>query len=222
MPETAPLNVTYNSVQVAVDPAAVMRMRARPGLSDSDLIQHGLQFANTGHMDESLLWVTQIVASGAQGVVERLVDLGLDQREAFREALAALVSNEVTSQMVELWERRASGLLLLPTVQMRDSKRLVTFRYLCVEFFDTPPDPLFAYLLLLFLDSARSYGKDLCQCRLLRCSRFFLADRSQPHRPRTRFCTEKHYEEFRDADAVRRVQESRANRKKRAKQRKHK
>ena len=216
MPETDDLQETP-TLQVTVDPQTVERLRARPGLTESDLVRHALEFAHTGHI-ESLLSLAQMqVLPGTPDGVEWFFDPRPGELEAFRQALAAIVHKKVTPLMVKLWEQRASGLLLLPTIQMQGGKRIMTFRYQWIEFFATPPEPLFAYLLLLFLDSEKPYGRDLCQCRLARCGKFFLADRSQPNRPRTRFCSEEHYQEAHDDAAGERVRRSRENRKKRTK-----
>lgn len=197
-----------------IEPADIAKLRQRPALSESELIEHALRYANTGSL-RSYTALTEATDSHVPDAPE-LVNHA--EHQAFRAALKAIVSQEaIPAWLLALWERRANALLLLPTIKMHGGKRHMTYRQIVFEFFDTTPAAPLAHVLLLFLDSEKPYGRDLCQCRLESCGKFFFADRTQANRPRTRFCSEPHYEEAHNAEAAERVRRSRERRRRAAK-----
>jgi hypothetical protein len=198
--------------QPQIDSGWIRQLLSRPALDDADVIQQALRFANTGGASLLLKPLVAVSQPSSNLITEMYSPEHPGEQEALREALTAIVRKQTTPEMIQLWQSRASRLMLLPAFQMEGGKRRVAFRSHRIEVFDTPPDPQFAYLLLLFLDSDKPYGRDLCQCNLERCRKFFLADRTQPNRPRTRFCSEAHYQESHDAAAVDRVRRSRDKR----------
>jgi hypothetical protein len=75
-----------------------------------------------------------------------------------------------------------------------------------------------AYIVALFLDNSRPYGRDLHRCKLDSCRRFYLVDRTAAKRPNTSYCCPEHGAEQNRLDSAERQRRSRAARKGRARQ----
>jgi hypothetical protein len=74
----------------------------------------------------------------------------------------------------------------------------------------------------LLLDGSQSYGRDLCQCRLSSCARFFLAQKQATGRPQRLYCSRKHMLESHAQQSGKRAQRSRARKSANKGARKHK
>jgi hypothetical protein len=74
-------------------------------------------------------------------------------------------------------------------------------------------DAALGYVLMMFLDSKRPYGRDLCRCKISECGNFFLAIKPKTGRPRRDYCCQAHLEISRTRTGVRRVQDYRRRQK---------
>lgn len=184
-------------------------MRQVEPLSDVELIEQALAFANSG--DESAYLRLLILAHGPD-VPEPRTPQELKERERamLREKLAALAANTATSAERESWRRRADGLVLVPSHQSDGSRR---HRYIHFEEFLEPPQPQHALVLWLL---GTAYADKLCQCRYRECLNFFLRPDKKGQlggAPTTRFCPGTNHGELEHkADGARRMRELRAER----------
>jgi hypothetical protein len=72
----------------------------------------------------------------------------------------------------------------------------------------------FAHVFKLLLHPDMPYGKELCQCQLGSCRKFFFVRRQATGRPGRRYCKPEHMRLAHELDTARRVRVSRAKRKK--------
>lgn len=213
-----------------IDPAYIKELRCFPALSEIELIERTIQFANTGSASAyALLWSSvrmskHDLASSEKFISQRPISfrhaLIESDRLALRQGLAAIVAGKVTPEMHDRWCRHAEGLALLPTFKDNGT---VQCRYVVFEHFLRPPSPQLAYTQLLLLSGPQA--GELCRCKREGCGRFFLAarpetsDRKGEQRGRTirDYCPgTDHREQAHQAAAVERMRRSRERAKARA------
>jgi hypothetical protein len=210
MPETK-----YFRETPRIDSAWIRQLLSVPPLREADVIDQALRFANTGRPTVLFMPLIEVSKMHSNLVMERYGAEHSEEHDALCEALAAIVRTKTAppQSAIDLWQSRASRLLLSPSLEIADGKLRLGYRFRSIESFDTPPDPLIAFTLLLFCDSDKRYGRELCQCNLERCGKFFFPDRTQRNRPRTKFCSPEHYAASHNAAAPDRVRRSRERRK---------
>jgi hypothetical protein len=206
-----------------IDPVYIRGLEGFPPLTDSELVEQVIAFANTGSARAYGLIFTSVRLSEPmlamfEGHAEREEAsskvaggrLPLKDREqnALRAELSCIVAGKVTAAIHDMWRRRASGLALLPQFAADGTRG---FRYVAFETYALSPQPQLAYALLLFLTAP--FVGELCRCKLEGCGRFFLAVRPSGGRGRIirDYCPDTdHRECANQADAVRRMRDSRA------------
>ena len=138
----------------AISPVYLQSTRALPGLSDRELVDELLRFANTGGgvarslLESGARWASDAHLEELRG--ERLfsrdwLELEAEQLEV-REALAKIAARGVAAPLLALWRRRAAGLVLLPTFEPDGTRR---YRHAPFERFASGVQPPLAYALLL-------------------------------------------------------------------------
>ena len=153
-------------------------MRCLSPLSETELIEQVIEFANTGNPSSfALLWTGVRMPSEALARAHSVLSDESQppiwiERVALQEDLAAIVEEKVTREIRVMWHRHAEGLVLQPTFNDDGSVR---YRYAVLERFRLPPSPPLAYAQLLLLRGAQL--GELCQCKLEGCRKFFLAAR---------------------------------------------
>jgi len=192
-----------------VIPTALLRnLQERRALSDEELVGALIRFANTGSVAAYALLNTGAEMTGALQARYKALEppegtIQPGQLE-LRDALAKIVTGEVSGPLVAVWRRRAAGLVFLhePGAQRR-------YRWLAFEQWASPPRPQLAYALLVLLEG--DFRGELCRCNW--CGRFFLkvkprAGRRSP--PIHRYCPDTdHRERAHQAGAVERMRDSR-------------
>lgn len=158
-------------------PTALLRnLRGRRALSDAELIDALIEFANTGSataialLNSGAAMTGSLLARWAGGPSPGTTQPG--QLE-LREALTKIVDREVSERMVSDWRRRAASLVFL-----HEPGREGRYRWLVFEHWNSAPLPAIAYVLLLLFEGA--FREQLCLCKWHECGRFFLATRP-PH-----------------------------------------
>jgi hypothetical protein len=225
MPSNTDLSVTAPEPErnpwLQLSPAFSEAYKDRRPLSDSELVEALLRFANTAddtaraalragvRLDDSeLAWFVRDIK-----VFESESEpLGTELK--VRDALAMISAGDIPEPLLADWRRRASGLALAPTFE-RDGTR----RYRFAEFarFADEPQPIIAYVLLLLL--AQPFRWQLCRCKWGDCGRFFLSVQPKGRRgaPIRDYCPgTDHRERAHQAGAVERMRKSRERAKQRA------
>jgi hypothetical protein len=209
----------------AIDAAYIEAIRRYPPLSDDELIEQTIEFANSGDAKAfELLWtrvrlseevLANLDAQHQSPKNSRPDDprLPLIERErlALRERLTAIAGKRVTARWRDQWRRIAEGLVLVPTFDANGSRR---YRHVVFEQFVLPPSPPIAYVLLRLL-FGKPYRGNLCQCKFKDCGKFFLATLPKDGRGRTirDYCPgTDHRDLAHKATAADRVRKSRRNR----------
>jgi hypothetical protein len=162
-----------------LDPNEFMRKPRVPLLSEGELIEQIIEFANTGDSSSyAMLWtgirVPKEVLAEAHSIFSQEGQPPIEPEHlALREDLAAIVAGTVTREMRDMWRRHAAGLALVMPAFNEDGS--VQYRYAVFAWFRLPPSPPLAYIQLLLLNSPKC--GELCQCKLDSCGKFFLAAR---------------------------------------------
>ncbi len=198
--------------------------------SERELVQYALDFAN-GDTDRS--HIKMLLSSGQSKLQPKGASLSPDEqvaldhelievtgrakrREFFglvlndREKAADLSIGRITQQLQRLW--------MLPTVERVEGSgiRLGSLSIIPdLQSFD-------AYIDSMLLDEERSFGRDLCQCRLPGCDRFFLMKKPATGRPQRFYCSSDHMLEAHAKQSGKRAQRSRARKTGKNASRKHK
>lgn len=174
-------------------------------LSEQEFVDAAINFANDGNIPEA--WSSLVFGVKVPWKFQPTVFSPFEsERESFRSSLSEIASGNQLSNPSAVTES-AGHMLLIPRADLSGRKLRVTYWYLPGDF----PAAL-AYVLLLFVDETKGYGRNLRQCQLERCQKFFLVQRQPTGRPRTTYCSGKHMEEFHNAGAPQRVRNSRAKR----------
>lgn len=190
-----------------------------PPMSERDLVDEAIKFANASP-DVDDLWRFLPLSLGVKMPFKsfrrvrkqkRLTPAYGQERDAFRLDLTQIARGDQLSHPEEITEA-ARGMLLIPDANLEGRQLLVAYRYAPQDLSAT-----LAYVLLLLADPNRGYGRELSQCRLNRCQKFFFSVRPETGRPRTRYCSDEHMKEAHQASASQRVRISR-ERKKRLKE----
>lgn len=159
---------------ITLPPISVAQLRMladRPALTNSDVVQALVRFANTGsYAARARLQLGVNVVSEDE---DKSLTSGLQPGQAeLRDALDLIVRGKVSASLAALWRRRAAGLLFLRVFMPGGEHR---YRWEQFESWQTEPQPVIANALLLLLEEP-SRGK-LCRCGLEECGRFFFATR---------------------------------------------
>jgi len=211
-------------------PEHIETIRRYPSLSESELIDLAIEFANTG--DERAY---STLRSGVRFPQRRLDEVTAEytkrselwardrlspktlmerHRRVLRWDMTAIAGKRVTPVMLATWRQHAAGLMLFPEYRMDGS---VTYRYVAFQRFQVPPIAALAHVLLALNRAGAARTGKLCQCKLSTCERFFLAARPADGMGRTirDYCPgSDHRDQAHRADAVDRMRRSRAHRKK--------
>lgn len=131
-------------------------------------------------------------------------------RAEMREFLGKFVTQrfDITKEFVEETEESLEKVWVLPALR-RVGKGVRLVNHISI----TGPDSLRGFTSMLLLDESRPFGKDLCQCRLDGCGRFFLAQKPRTGRPQRLYCTREHMLEMHARESTRRAKESREKKK---------
>jgi hypothetical protein len=186
-------------------------------LSESQVVDQALEFANTGQPSSVMALLGGVVppdsAFLAPSTESLFVKAGrrgqhISVQAAFRVHLHAVADRRISTELRKFVAERSFSILLIPQLIGSDGKQIV-LRLL-------PRDlrASLAYVLRVLLDEARPYGRQLCFCRLPECDKFF---REQPPkrgtgRPRRNYCCDKHMQLAHDQGAASRLREWRADR----------
>jgi hypothetical protein len=207
---------TFSTAGRIIEPADIQKLRQQPVVSERALIDRAIRYANAGDVKSWASFVEGIELPESVGSGAQFMASFAPEREAFRSALTAIVMKDTTPALVADWRRRAEGLILLPTF----GQGHVSYRLIVIEYFSPPLGAQFAYVLLLLLDPERPFGRDLCQCRLEGCGRFFFTSPNpKGGRPQRLYCNPTHMHMAHEATAPERVRRSRENRKRSSKKR---
>lgn len=204
----------------AISPVYLQSTRALPGLSDRELVDELLRFANTGGgvarslLESGARWASDAHLEELRG--ERLfsrdwLELEAEQLEV-REALAKIAARGVAAPLLALWRRRAAGLVLLPTFEPDGTRR---YRHAPFERFASGVQPPLAYALLL----CGAFRDQLCRCGWEQCGQFFMAAKPKGGKgaPIREYCPgTDHRERAHQADAPERMRRSRERARQRA------
>lgn len=185
------------------------------GLSERDYCDLLLAFANDGELateqwqsllsgalpeqDGSVLKRRSVSVIGP-GYLDLIVRDQLDQ-------LVSLGPDRAQSALGKDWAEKASsaGLVLLPVFESDSGAVRISYRLLAR---DLPA--AITYVMMLFMDSARPFGRDLCRCQLKECERFFWVVRQAAGRPRDTYCSQEHMKEAHRRQVRERVAKHRA------------
>lgn len=181
-----------------------------PLLAERDYVVRALAFATT--VDASALHSIEVELVSGVRIQEPvyLASLLEESTPALRRAQAQFLDRLEIIQN----SKKAAHLALANEVWSAGEQTLIRPTYLAsrdgieVHYRYYPVDlgAALNFVLLLLLDTARPYGRDLCRCRLKKCQRFFLAIRRPMGRPRRDYCSPEHLEASRAVTGVQRVQ----------------
>lgn len=131
-------------------------------------------------------------------------------RAQMREFLAKFVMQrfDITKEFVKETEESLEKVWVLPALR-RVGKGVRLVNHISI----TGPESLRGFSSMLLLDESRPYGKDLCQCKLDGCGRFFLVQKPPTGRPQRLYCTREHMLEVHARESTRRAKESRDKKK---------
>ena len=175
----------------------------REPLAEQEFVDAAINFANAGNIPEA--WSSLLLGTKTPWKFQPTDFSPFESdREPFRAALSEIVRGNVLSNPGAI-TASAGRMLLIPRVDLSGRKLRITHWYL-------PQDlsAALAYVLLLFVDETKGYGRNLRQCQLERCQKFFFVQRPKTGRPRTTYCSDKHMHEAHKATAPQRVRNSRA------------
>jgi hypothetical protein len=185
---------TRKNVGAIVD---LVRNRARADLSEKQLLQLVIDFANRGSVKGPLLLqahldglaLSQPTAFGE--IVVESSDGSTELRRQLRRDLAATLSEEISEHHIARLKTLASELVAVPVY---DVKRKLNVRsqwsYVPLRF-----EALLAHAVLLLLDDERlELRADLARCKLDSCQIFFLSSErsSSTGRRRKDYCCDEH------------------------------
>lgn len=176
-------------------------LRELGGLSETSYIEAGLTLANWPALepDEAALNAGIRLTLGA-GVDARFSPSAKDlaQLEAatrpFIEDLSVLASRRGRDRRSAIAQRSiplANQQVCFPAFghSPNDKNKGISME---IRYLPRDLESALAFIVVLFLDDARPYGRDLSRCRLDSCRRFYLIDRSASNRPNTTYCCPEH------------------------------
>ena len=188
-----------------------------PILDERRYLECGLDFANADEAS-SLVSMENALMSGLEpeplAQIESLIAPRAEKlrtlRDQFRARLEQIRRGSQKDRLAlgVTVGIEASQMVIRPTYGVRESSVEVRYRHYPVNLLAA-----LAYVLLLLLDDSRRYGKDLCQCRLKTCQRYFFAIKPPTGRPRRDYCCQAHLDAARAATGTRRVQNYRKRQK---------
>ncbi len=220
----------------AIPPAHLRTVQGWPALSDLELVEALLKFANDGSVrarmllqsgagpGEALLaqWDAKqprkhpdcqgaIAMRSPDGTVVPAYQPG---QVELREALAFIAAGDVPPHVRASWRRRAAGVVLLPEFAADGVHR---YRYAHFESYASEPQPQIAFALMLLLEC--EFRNQVCRCKWERCGRFFLAAAPKGGRgaPIREYCPDTdHRDQAHQATAAERMRRSRERARERA------
>lgn len=199
-------------------------LRALGGLSEAGYVEAGLTLANWPALetDSAALTAGLRLTLGAAGVdamysptPEDLAQLE-EATKPFIEDLSVLASRRSKDRRSSIAQRAiplANQQVCFPAFDFY-SKHKNKGLYSEMRYIPRNLESALAFIVVLFLDEERPYGRDLSRCRLDSCRRFYLIDRSVSNRPNTTYCCPEHGVEQNRKDNAER-QRQRRNRLKR-------
>jgi len=194
----------------------IATVRPEP-LPEWGIVGAAVGFANRGdfrswmRLRQGTPW--RVDADPDSPIARDLRDTCTAERDVLRQYLLAIINREVTQDLISLWRRRASSLVLTPHFSFAAGQLRVSYLHRAGELFDLPPNCAISYALLLLMDTKRTYGRDLCLCRFKSCGKFFFVVRPPRGRPQRKYCKREHMLLAHAANAAERVRRSRLNRK---------
>ena len=195
-----------------LEPGFLDKIRARPALSEREIIDRAIEFANQGTLRTWCKLMEGIEVPELVGTPEPYSDGINTERQALRSALAAIVENKVSEVAAAEWCKQASGVLPIETYSIHGRSLRVTYHYEVVEHF-TGINGLLARVLVWLLDANRPFGRELCRCHLEECGNFFFVIRPKTGRPQKLYCKREHMTMAHQATTAERGRRSREKRK---------
>ena len=173
MNENAEQPTTLPTISVA----QLRMLEGARALTDAELLQALIQFANTGSYAARLLVEsgtgTPLPEPEPERHGEAPLPVDIHHRAELRDALGKIVAGKVSASLAAVWRRRAAGLVLLRVFVPGGEHR---YRWQPFEWWQTwPQSPTIANALLLLLE--KPFRGKLCRCGLAECGRFFFAAR---------------------------------------------
>jgi hypothetical protein len=197
--------------------------------SERELVQYALDFANED-TDRSL--IKEMISTGRARLQrknenltpEQQIDLDQQMMEVSvtrrREFLSLVLADpeRAAHQNLDRLEKQLQRFWSLPKltrVPGSGIRRVSLDIMLDLQSFEAHVDSL-------LLDGSQPYGRDLCQCRLASCGRFFLVKKPPTGRPQRFYCSSDHMLEAHALQSGKRAQLSRARKTGKRASRKHK
>jgi hypothetical protein len=190
-----------------------------PAVSERDLLESAIDFANLPTLKGPLLQLPGLKLprrlmedsrkrglTVAFGVDDPAL---LDQREQFREDLAATIEagdDSLAPSTAARLKRDAARMVLIPRYTFESHRMRVRYHYL-------PEDlkAVLAYVILILRDESKRFKAEFARCQLKRCGKFFfIPDVVSQGRRRKSYCCEEHMLEQHRATGAERVQKHRA------------
>jgi hypothetical protein len=184
-------------------------------LSERNYCEMLLVLANTGALsvDEWQTMLSGAPASSDPGAQRRWMEGVLTDGavEIVRDQLGQLVKygpKRAQSKLGPWWADSATraGMVLLPSFLGADGNAEVSYRLLARDGWAA-----ITFAMTLFFDAKRTFGRDLCRCKLEDCGKFFFVKPLKKRgRPRRDYCTPAHAKAAYDRQLRERVAASRA------------
>lgn len=179
-------------------------------LSEQEFVDAAIRFANAGNAAAEWLALTMGVRMPWNLQPTTLTPFE-SERATFRSALGEIATGNSLKNPGAIAD--AGRMVLIPRANLKGRKLRIKYWYLPLDL----PAAL-AYALLLLADQTKGHGRNLRQCQLDQCQKFFFIQRPKTGRPRTKYCSDEHMHKAHQASASQRVRKSREIR--RANQRK--
>jgi hypothetical protein len=180
---------------IALPPISVAQLRmldGRPAVSNEQLVQALVRFANTGSYAARALLQSGVdhPTLARHGDMSLTAGMQPGQLE-LQDALDKIVQGKVTAPRAASWRRRAAGLLFLRVFVAGGEHR---YRWEQFESWQTEPQPVIANALLLLLE--KPFRGQLCRCGWVECRKFFFAVAAGRGRPIREYCPDTDHRKF--------------------------
>ena len=213
---------------LVTDVLKLARSGGGPTLSERELLEQSVEFANSGALTGALLHIPGLLLpkrimedSLERGLHVAIYVAGNPQQakwlEQFREDLASCftAADRLPFPTANRLKKEAGRMVMVPTYAMVNGSLRVTYHFLPESL-----PALLAYAILVLRDESKEFKADFARCKLARCGKyFFISEVPQgPGRHRKSYCCAEHMKEQHKSTGAERVKKHRAAKKKKESQ----